>query len=80
MLTATVTSVGPTVPTGRVIFKNGGTTVGSAALSGGVARLNRNNLPVGTLSITATYNGDTQSAKSTSLVLIQVVNPASTKH
>jgi hypothetical protein len=75
-LTAIVSSAGPVTPTGRVTFKNGGTAIGSRALKNGVAILNTTSLPVGTLSITARYNGDTQCAKSTSLVLIQVVNPA----
>jgi Big-like domain-containing protein len=44
-------------------------------LSGGVATLTKKNLPVGSLSITAVYKGDTESSGSTSTVLIQVVNP-----
>jgi hypothetical protein len=81
-LTATVTSSGPVTPTGRVTFKSGGTAIGSRALTSAtssavaVAKLQTTNLPVGTLSITAVYHGDTQSAKSTSPVVIQVVNPA----
>jgi hypothetical protein len=78
-LTATVTSAGPIAPTGRVTFKNSGVGIGSATLSNGVAILTKKNLPIGTLSITATYSGDTQSAKSTSSVLIQVVNPPAEK-
>jgi Bacterial Ig-like domain (group 3)/FG-GAP-like repeat len=74
-LTATVTSSSLDKPTGKVIFKNGGTAFGSAILSGGVATLNTTKLPVGTLSLTAVYQGDTFSAKSTSAVLMQVVNP-----
>jgi hypothetical protein len=73
-LTATVTSSGGIPPTGTVTFKNGTTGLGSATLINGVATLTRTNLPVGSLSITATYNGDVQSNKSTSPVLIQVVN------
>jgi uncharacterized protein (DUF2141 family) len=75
-LTATVTSTGNIQPTGKVTFKNGGVLVGGATLVGGVATLTKRNLPVGTLSLTAAYHGDTQSAKSTSPVVIQVVNPA----
>jgi hypothetical protein len=75
--TATVVSEGSIESTGKVVFKNGGTQIGSATLSGGVATLTKKNLPIGSLSITATYKGDTQSAMSTSPVLIQVVNPAS---
>lgn len=74
-LTATVSSAGPT-PTGTVMFKNGSTSLGSATLSGGVAKITKSTLPSGTLTITASYSGDTVSAKSTSPALTQVVNQA----
>jgi len=76
---ASVVSSGSILPTGIVGFASGGVTVGSATLSGGVASLTltESKLPVGTLSITATYKGDSQSGISTSPVLLQVVNPAS---
>jgi len=67
-------------PTGRVIFKNGSALLGSANLvSGagvgtGTATITTSHLPVGPLSITATYQGDAASAKSVSPALIQVVN------
>lgn len=78
-LTATVNTVGWIVPTGYVTFRNGGSGMGTVALSSNaVATLTKTNLPAGTLSLTATYNGDLQSAKSTSASLTQVVNPAST--
>ncbi len=73
--TATVTSAGPT-PTGTVTFKNGTTSLGSGSLSSGVAKLKTSTLPAGTLSITATYPGDTANAGSTSKVLKQVVHKA----
>jgi hypothetical protein len=77
--TATVTSTGPNTPTGKVVFKNGSTTLATVALNGsGIATLSRNNLAAGTLLITATYDGDTQSVTSTSTALSQVVNQAST--
>jgi Bacterial Ig-like domain (group 3)/FG-GAP-like repeat len=63
-LTATVTSGGPSVPTGTVTFKRGTTTLATKTLSGGTATLNTNTLPVGTLTINAFYNGDSQSAPS----------------
>jgi hypothetical protein len=63
-LTATVTSSGPSVPTGTVTFKNGTTTLATKTLSGGAATLNIKTLPVGTLTINAFYNGDSQSAPS----------------
>jgi hypothetical protein len=75
-LTATVTSLGWIMPTGQVKFANGGAAIGSRALRNGIATLTTSTLPVGTLSITATYSGDIQSYKSTSPVLLQVVNSA----
>ncbi len=78
-LTATVGSNAPSAPTGTVTFKNAKTTVGSATLNAsGVATLTRKTIPAGTDSITAVYNGDTRSAKSTSAVLLQTIHPAST--
>jgi probable HAF family extracellular repeat protein len=75
-ITAAVSGTGPFAPTGTVAFRNGTTGIGSGTLIGGVAKILKNNLPTGTLSITATYSGDMWSKKSTSPVLIQVVNPA----
>jgi hypothetical protein len=63
-LTATVTSSAPGGPTGQVIFKNGAASVGRAMLSAGKATFATAKLPVGTLTITSNYNGDTHSAKS----------------
>ena len=77
-LTATVTSAGPNAPTGSVTFKNSSTSLATVTLSSGVATLTRTNLPAGTLSITATYNGDAESAASTSPALSQVINQATT--
>ena len=71
-LTATVSSAGPT-PTGKVTFYNGSKSLGSATLSGSVAKITTSKLPVGTLTITARYGGNTASAKSTSPPLTQVV-------
>jgi hypothetical protein len=77
-LTASVTTVGKNVPTGTVTFFNGSSSIGTVTLVGGVGSKVKTNLPAGSLSITATYNGDSNSAKSTSTSLIQVVNQAST--
>lgn len=74
-LRATLTSSGPTKPTGAVHFKNGKSAIGSATLVAGVATFTTTKLPVGTLSLTAVYRGDTYSAKSISAVLTQTVNP-----
>ncbi len=72
-LTAVVSSVGP-LPTGKVVFKNGSTSLGSGSLVNGVATITKSNLPLGTLSIVATFNGDAESTKSTSPPLMQIVN------
>jgi len=70
--TARVTSTGP-APTGNVKFLDGTTGIGFATLSGGVAKLTKSNLAVGTHPITAHYNGDANSSTSTSTVVNQVV-------
>jgi hypothetical protein len=74
--TATVSKVistGPT-PTGHVTLMDGSTVIGSPTLSNGVAILMKSTLAVGTHPITAQYMGDSNSAKSTSTVVNQVVN------
>src|ERR1019366_5297472 len=63
---------------GTVTFKNGVSPLGTVPLVNGFALLTKTNLPAGTLSITATYNGDTLNNKSTSLTLSQVVRQATT--
>ena len=73
MFTATVGSPGP-LPTGRVVFQNGSERLGAADLVSGVATLTKSNLPSGNLTITATYEGDANSEKTTSTVLIQTIN------
>jgi hypothetical protein len=70
--TAHVTSSGP-APTGSVKFLDGTLAIGSKTLSGGVAKLTKSTLAVGTHSITAHYNGDAASSTSTSAVVNQVV-------
>lgn len=76
-MSVTVTSKGPSTPTGTVTFKNGATSLGNATLnSSGVASLTKSNLPAGSLSITAEYNGDSETGKSTSPVLSQLVQQA----
>lgn len=72
--TATVTSAVGT-PTGSVIFKDGGTSLGSAAVSGGVAVYAGSSLSIGSHSITAEYSGDSTHNASTSPVLTQIVTP-----
>jgi streptogramin lyase len=74
--TATVT---PSTATGTVTFFDGATNLGSGPLSAATATLITSSLAVGTHGITATYNGDTNDAGSTSTpALSQVVNPGNT--
>ncbi|HUO59630.1 MAG TPA: FG-GAP-like repeat-containing protein [Candidatus Acidoferrales bacterium] len=77
-LTAKVTPTGPQPPTGSVIFRNGTMSLGSSMITDGLAILVKNKLPTGNLAITATYSGDSQSGKSISPVLTQIVNRAAT--
>jgi hypothetical protein len=78
-LTATVTSTAPNVPTGTVTFKNAAANLGTVALdTNGSATLTRTTISAGADPITAAYNGNAQTAKSTSAVLMQVVNQAVT--
>jgi hypothetical protein len=62
-----VTSKAPFSPTGTVTFKSGTTFLGSATVNAsGVTTLTKTNLPAGSLSIFTVYNGDSETAKSTS--------------
>ena len=64
-------------PTGTVTFFDSSTILGSSSLnSNGVGTFTTSTLAVGTHSITATYNGDTNFATSTSPILSQVVQGA----
>lgn len=76
-LIAKVSSVGPRIPTGGITFKLGSQPLGWVRISGGVATLKTTKLPRGRHMITATYGGDSASAKSVSAELIQVVKQAS---
>ena len=71
--TARVTSSGPNAPTGKVIFKDGTSAIGSAILSGGLGKLTTATLGIGTHPITVSYQGDEVSAPSASTVLNQLV-------
>jgi hypothetical protein len=78
--TAHVTSSGPSTPTGKVAFLDGTLWIGSATLSsGGVAKLTKSNLAVGTHPITAQYKGDAVSDTSTSSVVNQDITLRPTK-
>ena len=63
--------------TGSVTFKDGGTTLGSGTISGTTATYTTSGLTGGSHSITAVYGGDTNFSGSTSSVLTQTVNQAS---
>jgi hypothetical protein len=75
VLTATIT---PATATGTVAFQDGSTLLGSGTLSGGIATLSISTLSGGQHSLTAVYGGDTNDAPSTSPVLVQTVDAAST--
>jgi hypothetical protein len=71
--TATVTSSGAIVPTGRVTF-TWGYTIGSATLnSSGIATLTRSNLNADPYPLTGVYSGDAANLGSRSAVLDQIV-------
>jgi autotransporter-associated beta strand protein len=78
-LTASVVSLSTTAgvsPTGTVQFFNGSTSLGTAPVNGsGVATLTTTALPLGTLSITATYSGDANFTASTAAAASQTVRP-----
>jgi Bacterial Ig-like domain (group 3) len=77
--TAKVTSVGG-VPAGTATFKNGTTALGSVAVNAsGIATFSTNALAVGRESITVAYSGNVDFVGSTSAVLTQTVNKATTK-
>ena len=67
-----------TTPTGSVTFYNGTATLGTVALINGVANYTTTKLAMGTGSITAVYRGSSSFSTSSSAVLSQVVNQAST--
>ncbi len=77
---ATVLPVAGGVPTGTVIFFDGGAQIGSAALSGGAAQFTAAGeaLAAGSHSITAKYGGDANFLSSTSGTLAETVNAAPT--
>jgi hypothetical protein len=79
-LTATVAEVGgASVPTGKVTFKDGTTSLGSMTLNGtGIAVYSTSSLSVGAHSITAAYGGDAAnggSASSAAEVTISAATP-----
>ena len=76
-LTARVTSAGP-APTGTVTFKNGSASLGTGTLNAsGLATLTNAKFPVGSNTLTSTYNGDALNGRSVSASITQTVNQAS---
>ncbi|MGA2739934.1 MAG: Ig-like domain repeat protein [Bryobacteraceae bacterium] len=73
-LTASVTPKGPSPPTGTVTFNDGGNSLGTGQMSGGMASLSTSALVLGTNSITASYSGDASYGASTSTPVSQVVH------
>ena len=80
--TATVSALAPGAgtPTGLVTFLVNGSSVGTGALSAGVATLITPNVPVGSQTITTTYSGSNSFNGSAGSLTgnPQVVNPANT--
>jgi hypothetical protein len=78
--TATVTPEGVSsdTPTGTVVFDDGPTPIEILSLTDGSASFNTSALSVGSHNITVSYGGDANFAPSTSTILIQVVDKAST--
>jgi sugar lactone lactonase YvrE len=64
-------------PTGTVVFYNGATALGSAALSStGTASISTTQLPVGTDTLTAQYSGDALNAAGTSNPVSETIQQA----
>jgi|HubBroStandDraft_1064217.scaffolds.fasta_scaffold16673_2 hypothetical protein len=76
--TAKVTGKGSGTPTGEVEFLNGKTELGTVILSGGKATFSSSTLAAGTKSIKAVYLGSASFAGSTSKIVSQVINQATT--
>ncbi len=78
-LTAQVTASFGGIPTGTVQFKRGTVSLGKVALNAaGVATISPDDLGVGAHNITAVYLGNTDFVTSTSPILVQTVNKATT--
>ena len=72
-LTATA-NCATAVPTGTVTFKDGKTVLGTANVVNGQAQFTTSSLSTGTHSLTATFSGSQDFAKSTSASLQEVIN------
>jgi ankyrin repeat protein len=77
--TVTVSSQFPgNTPTGTITLKKNGVALGTYPLSFGVASYTISTFPLGSYSITALYNGDSNFASATSPTLIQAVGKIAT--
>jgi hypothetical protein len=70
-------TLAPSTATGTVTFKDGTTTLGTGAISSGMAMFNISTLVIGSHSITASYAGDSNYNGSTSSTFTQTVKQAS---
>lgn len=75
-LTATVAGSGGGTPTGNVTFYDGGTVLGTVALSGSTATFATDALGTGDHNLTASYGGDDRFAISSSAGIVQTTSPA----
>lgn len=73
VFTARANGVADAVPSGTMIFSEGSTVVGTAALVNGVATLSLSTLPFGQHTITATYSGDNYYGPSASQSVVENV-------
>ncbi len=79
--TATIAAVSPGsgIPTGTVTFENNGAVLGTATLSGGIAKFTTKTLSTGSHpTITAAYGGDSNFLASTSSAIAQTVTQSAT--
>jgi hypothetical protein len=76
VFTAHVGTRGGVAPTGQVLFQDNGLPAGTAQLASGTATLTLNTLPVGTHTITAVYQGDSNWGASHATVTVTVTLPA----
>lgn len=77
--TATLKASGSILPTGSIVFSDGGQSIGTAALgTGGAATLSTNSLAVGPHNIVASYAGDQNVNASTSAGITQTITEANT--
>ncbi|MBS1801213.1 MAG: Ig-like domain repeat protein [Acidobacteria bacterium] len=70
----TLTATVPSGATGTVTFKDGGTVLGTAAISGTTASITVSTFSVGSHNLTAAYGGDGTYSAATSQTVTQVVN------